>query len=63
VSFGGLRGRVAPLVAAALALAVVAVVVTDVSFSFITPSNFPPCDIDGYATSEADVTRCVEHLR
>jgi hypothetical protein len=55
-------GWPAALVTAALALAVVTVVVTDVSFYVVTPINFPPWDIDGYATSEADITRCVAQV-
>ncbi len=55
-------GWAAALVTAALALAVVTVVVTDVSFYYVTPINFPPLDWDGYATSEADITRCVRQV-
>lgn len=52
-------GWAAALVTAALALAVVTVVVTDVSFYYVTPINFPPQDWDGYAAGEAHITRCV----
>jgi hypothetical protein len=55
-------GWAAALVTSALALAVVTVVVTDLSFYFVTPINFPPWDIDGYATSEADIARCVAQV-